>query len=126
MTDEPTSGSSFAVLYQSLRSRDLPEDPTWHSRADGDPVPDWTDVLIDFRVSNERDPLTDVDLPPLLITWPAAEDSPGWALEGWAWQLKPDEPQTEATKSVKYDALTLIRFTDPDGFRFAIAVSTLR
>lgn len=137
---EPRPTAAFPALYESKRSRHLPETPAWlDARTLPAPTPGWagwTEVLIDFRLPHHRDPL-----PPVLpetgrVIWESR--APGWALEGWAFWLHPatgtpipgpdtgdtDGPDTGVAEEMPLpDAVSVLRFTDPTGFRFALVVS---
>lgn len=91
-------------------------------------MPEWTDVLIDFRVHDRRPlpvlpsgimakPIEPGEIIAWAHRWPVRAD--GWALDGFAWV--PGRTTSAGVEGL--DAVSVARFTDPTGFRFAIAVS---
>lgn len=117
-------GPSFQPLYASERCSDVPETAEWSHRTTS---PDaswtgWTDVLVDFRTPNARTPLPSV-LPDPEREWES--DAPGWALTGWSFKPDPHPVDVDGEPVVDWlvDAMSVVRFTAPDGFRFTVAVS---
>lgn len=122
--------SAYAPLYADAEFRLLPETPTW--RTHGAPGPlfthpsdetgpcatvpwqEWAEVLIDLRRPEHQHihPCPPTDTKTVI-----ASDAPGWDLDLWY-------SQTSLTPPAPAIAVTVARFTTPDGFRFAVIVST--
>lgn len=105
-------GPSFARLYDRRGARECPETPTWLSSVgDSDAAPPyWADTVVDFRFKRSDSPR-----PPLpdwtgivAETWPS--QIPGWTLEAFV--------LADGDRDIH-----VVRFTDPQGYRFAIALS---
>lgn len=105
-------GPSFARLYDRRGARDYPETPTWLSNVgpgDG-PPPCWADTVVDLRLNQSDSPRP--PLPEWTVvseTWPS--QMPGWTAEA---MVLPESDRRDSHA---------VRFTDPEGYRFAFVVS---